>query len=197
MTETCAYTRDILVDLETLGTNGRAPVLSIGAVEFDLEGKSTGSYRTFYANVGLQTSLDAGLKPDAGAFYWWLEQGEQARKRLSEMPRLTLNEALHDLWSWIGLYGYEFRLWAHGANFDPGILESAYATLSWNNGRVPWKYNAVRDTRTLFHVAGLDWDTAFAELVGEGQHDALQDAIASAKLVQRAWSMVRSAVAPC
>jgi len=47
---------DYMIDLETLGTKVDAPVLSIGAVEFNLETGKLG--QEFYCVLDLQSQLD-------------------------------------------------------------------------------------------------------------------------------------------
>jgi hypothetical protein len=77
-----------------------------------------------------------------------------------------------------------FRLWAHGTNSDLPILESAYRAMRFNG--YPWRYNAARDTRTLFHAVCMDWGAEFEAMRGT-KYDALAGARAQATLVKRAW----------
>jgi len=73
---------DVMLDLETMGKKSNAAIVSIGAVEFDIETGKTG--REFYKVVDLQSCLDLGLKVEASTIYWWLMQSEAARKRICE-----------------------------------------------------------------------------------------------------------------
>lgn len=61
---------DVMVDLETFGTQGNAVIAAIGAVGFD-EGAifRFGDYTT---GIDIQTCLDAGLTINGGTLYWWL-----------------------------------------------------------------------------------------------------------------------------
>ncbi len=58
----------LMLDLETWGTAPGSALRSIGAVFFDLDGK-TGE--TFYRNIDKQSCLDAGLKIDPATVSWW------------------------------------------------------------------------------------------------------------------------------
>lgn len=195
MSETMAFTTDVMVDLETLSTAPTAAILSIGAVAFELTGD--GPIRRispsgvelesrryeFYANVMLDSR---NSKVDDGTLRWWLGQSEAARARLSTPEPLWPSVAIADFENWLERLGVgdEFRIWGHGANFDIPILEHAFGR------RVPWRYNAARDTRTLFHIAGAPWDDWFKEMAHGEEHDALADAHLQVRMVQRAWKML-------
>jgi exodeoxyribonuclease VIII len=183
MTETMAYQFDVMLDLETLSTLPNARILSIGAWPFRLDDGPV-PFEPFYRNVAVE-SQDGAVDE---AFYWWLKQSEAARLRLTNPEPVGSSEAVLDLYLWfeeIGGKDKEFRLWSHGTSFDVPILQSLYHDWGYNT---PWKYNATRDTRTLFHAAGLDWDTA--DEMREPSHDALDDARCQATLVKRAWALL-------
>lgn len=185
--------KQVMVDLETMGTRPDSAIVAIGAVFFNLPTLETPAPEfgpSFYANVDLQSSIDAGLKVDGNTVYWWLEQDEAARRRLLD-KRLGLEQALHEFrYFW---EGYEPQpdspgsyvrfqeqhdmstqyLWAHGLDFDVGILRTAYAQIHRPH---PWKYNRVNDDRTLYRNTG---EPPWAELRGElegVEHNALYDA---------------------
>lgn len=181
MSETRDFEWDVMLDLETLSTAPDAAILSIGAWPFRLDTQAV-SIEPFYRNV----RIGAGGRSDDGAVRWWLQQSAGALGRLMDPAPEHLDDVLDDLWDWLMRLAPEkrFRLWSHGAAFDVPILESAWRRARYDDP--PWRYNAVRDTRTLFHVAGLDWDAAWEELGGV-THDALDDARKAATLVKRAW----------
>jgi DNA polymerase III epsilon subunit-like protein len=64
----------LMLDLETLGNKSNSAILSIGAVEFDLETGETG--REFYQRIDLQSCIDKGLIINGSTFYWWITQNE-------------------------------------------------------------------------------------------------------------------------
>ncbi|MFK2871789.1 3'-5' exoribonuclease, partial [Salmonella enterica subsp. enterica serovar Weltevreden] len=71
----------LMIDLETMGNGPYAPVISIGAVFFDLKTGETGG--DFSVNVSLESSMRYRARPDASTILWWMEQGEDARKSLT------------------------------------------------------------------------------------------------------------------
>lgn len=63
----------LMVDLETMGNGPYAPVISIGAVFFDLKTGETGE--DFSVNISLESSMRYRARPDASTILWWMEQG--------------------------------------------------------------------------------------------------------------------------
>lgn len=137
----------VMVDLETMGTTPGCAILSIGAVKFDPENHVVlGEY--FYETVSIESCLKARLKIEADTFKWWLTQDEVARQALCAGRQLSIQDALAAFWTFFRGSTY---LWSHGANFDVPVLDVAHKRA----GRVaPWNFWDVRDTRTLFDLAG-------------------------------------------
>ena len=197
MSERIDFTTDIMIDLETLGTGPGSAILSIGAVAFDLDGDGPigGTSPSIYRNVELG---DKNVVVDNGAFRWWLMQSDEARAKLCADPVDPLGVVLRDLNNWFRWWGRHcdadgipdgfdhFRIWSHGENFDIPLLEAGYVRCGM---KAPWRYNATRDTRTLFHTLGIRWDSWFEEMNEGVEHDALADALTQVRMVQRAWGM--------
>jgi len=159
-----------------MGTRADAAVVSIGAVEFDPETGDLG--REFYQVVDLDSSLKAGLTISGGSIYWWLMQSEAARKALTEC-NVPLDDALIGLEIFWRQTGAEF-IWGHGPSFDVAILQTAYLNIF---GKHPWKYNAARDTRTIYDDADA-WPSPEKQKHVNGlPHNALEDAKAQAHFV--------------
>jgi len=186
--------KHVMVDLETMGNGPDAAIVALGAVEFDPEfldeedgyrfyrGKLG---RTFYYNVDLQSSIDAGLTVDASTVYWWLEQSEAARKSLlkeRESLYFVLG-AFNEFWAAANAE----NIWAHGASFDVAILKSAYRKVRLKQ---PFKYNADLDTRSTYNVTGWPTDEE-KKLANKLEHNALEDAKAQALLVCNAMHRMR------
>lgn len=132
-----------MLDLETLGNKSNSPILSIGAVEFNLETGETG--REFYTTVDLQSCLDVGLKINGSTFYWWMQQSDGARKAICVEGEHILT-VLNDFRIWIKDRVEKVKIWGNGARFDIGILEDAYVT---NHLTIPWYFRSEMDVRTL------------------------------------------------
>jgi len=138
---------DIMLDLETLGNKSNAAILSIGAVEFNMETGETG--REFYMVVDLESCLDAGLIINASTFYWWMKQSDEARKGVCE-GGFDISSVLGAFNIWMGFCVDKVKIWGNGARFDIGILEDAYVA---THLKTPWYFRSEMDVRTLVAFA--------------------------------------------
>jgi hypothetical protein len=166
-----------MIDLETLGSTPGCPILSIGAAEFFPSRDSLGE--RFYKNVDLQSCIGLGLKPEGGAFYWWLQQSQAARLALVNEVQ-PLSEALLAFGEFVFFEGPKEEqpcVWGHGPSFDLAVLSAAYAVTPQPK---PWHYRQERDTRTILDLAGMR--------MGENPegHHALRDAETQALTIMTA-----------
>lgn len=134
------------------------------------------------------------LTRDPRTVQWWDDQDVEAQAAFTNP--VDLKDALFRFGDWLHTVlgrniSYpdgsmlplqdDVRIWCHGANFDPGMLEAAFRTCGLP---IPWHYRAPRDTRTIFDVAGIDDHTAWLEErpgpLGIPHH-ALDDAICQAR----------------
>jgi len=167
----------IMVDLETMGTHHRAPILSVGACVFSPAGGEIED--SFYTGVELQSNMAAGRMPDASTIMWWMSpERAAAREALLEPNKVDLFDAMIGLstWATTGRGGGHVIVWGNGATFDNVILESAY-----NDVGLPkfWSYRHDRCYRTLRALA------PHIEVPSVGtSHHALDDAIFQAKHLQ-------------
>lgn len=141
---------DVMLDLETMGNKSNAAIVSIGAVEFNIETGEMG--REFYKVVDLQSCLDAGLNVNGSTIYWWLQQDDEARKRICEKGGL-LYDVLSRFNTWMEDCVDKVRIWGNGARFDIGILEDAYLALQPCKLQTPWYFRSEMDVRTLVSFA--------------------------------------------
>jgi len=68
----------LMIDLETMGNVKNSAIVSIGAVEFNIENGDIGE--EFYAVVNLQSCLDKGMVVNGDTIYWWLNQDKKIHK---------------------------------------------------------------------------------------------------------------------
>lgn len=165
-----ARMRDIMIDLETMGTRPDSAILSIGACTFDQRSLSIGS--RFYLTISLQSSLDAGLKVDGGTVMWWLGQSDDARRDVRGGAQEPLASALCKLSAWIEEVSVERKsrcVWGNGASFDPVLLESAYRAAGIE---IPWEFWGVRCFRTIKNL----WPNVEPPARKGVHHNALDDA---------------------
>lgn len=140
----------LMLDLETMGTKTlTAPVMSIGAVEFDILTGRTG--REFYIVVDLQSVFDLGIMPQADTIMWWMQQDNDARKKITEAKGVNISQAIHEFTLFIQeLKPKNLQVWGNSNRFDLGALEIIYNKLK---KEIPWKYSLERDVRTLVSFA--------------------------------------------
>jgi exodeoxyribonuclease VIII len=141
--------KNLMIDLETMGNGSVAAFTSISAVAFN---PFTGDHNyKFECHVDLQSAFDHGLTPDASTVIWWLKQGENARRMLTDGQAQSTHimQALSDFAHFIQTKTAgvdDICVWGNGATFDISILENAYKKGSLE---VPWKSWNVRDVRTI------------------------------------------------
>ena len=174
--------RDLMIEIETLGTAPGSVILSVGAVTFDAE---TGEFgEEFYAAVEPQSAVDLGLTIDVSTLKWWMDQSEEARKAAFSGDE-PLSKVLFDLRLFV-LSVEPSRVWAKPPSFDIVLLESAYRACAIT---IPWHYRTPRDCRTLF-----DLTRATQPDVGTA-HNALDDAKSQALGVIDAYRIMASRAA--
>lgn len=175
----------IMMDIETLGNVPGDAVVQIGLVEFDpfipLE---FGRTAEFHIDLGL--AMRSGAAVDADTLRWWMTQSEAARRRVFGHPELakpayTVLEQMRAWWP-----DPNTPLWAHGAAYDPPMVLAALSGAT--RAEMPWKYRAVRDTRTLYDLVGGRPEP----MIKGVEHDAVDDAKMQATQVQQAFLFLRN-----
>jgi hypothetical protein len=73
--------KDIMLDLETLGTKPGGIILSIGAAQFDLKKGLIDADNTFYENIQISDSVEKGFTITGETIEWWFKQDDNARLR--------------------------------------------------------------------------------------------------------------------
>lgn len=187
--------RHFMIDLETLGTSGLAAILSIGAVEFTLPFMDDLGFHEgllgnqFYVNVDAQSCIDRGMLVDASTIEWWQDQSPEAQQAL-RLGKKNLHEALRLLANYLipnDIADDSCTVWAHGDVFDIAILNNAYRLCNYK--QTPWKYNRVRDARTVYDLTGV-WPSSEHDDDGSVAHNALSDAKRQARAVIAGWRTI-------
>ena len=131
-----------MIDIEGLATGPETTILTIAAQEFDpLDRDRFG--RDYYVRVDLESQ--EGRTIEQGTIDWWATQSVAVRdEAFSEQDRVPLGMALQGLHRMVW---HARRVWAQGPTYDMNILEHAFKSLQMP---LPWKYYAVRDSRTVF-----------------------------------------------
>ena len=171
---------DFSIDLETLGTRFDAPILSIGAAQFDRHTGEIG--KTFYREILVDSAIRHGVI-SGDTLRWWMNQGEAAKRVFGTENKHQLQQALVQLSAY--LPQKHGRVWGNGSSFDITILEHAYATC---NLPPIWKFWDIRDMRTAVDMG--DYQKGTIPFEGTA-HNALDDAVHQAKVIARCFANVR------
>lgn len=139
-----------MLDIETLGTDSNAVVVSISAVQFDLRTGEIGD--SYEQAIDLKAQVENGgvLEPDT--IEWWMSQSKDAQDELSRLKKNPL---------YMVLYSFnEFcisrecnALWGNGATFDNVIVRNLYRR---SGAAFDLPFYADRDVRTLVDLAGVN-----------------------------------------
>lgn len=128
--------RNIMVDLETLGQTPGCSIVAIGAVACGDDGWITD---TFYVVVSRSSCASYGLFEERQTLDWWACQSAEAREVLAIADRdgdaAGLPDALDALNAFVRRQGREVLVWGNGSDFDNAILaaaaRAAHIELAW------------------------------------------------------------------
>ena len=180
-TSTSGTCDHLMIDLETMGKNPDAPIISIGAIFFDPQTGDMGP--EFIKTIDLET---AGGVIDRDTIKWWFKQSREAQSAIMT-DEIPLDDALLQLREFIDENSGEFfvQVWGNGANFDNTILRRSYER---QGIPCPWRYYNDRDVRTIVELGkAIDFDARTAIQFEGERHNALDDARYQAKYVSVIW----------
>lgn len=126
---------DIMVDIETLGTQPGSAILAIAAVT------KCSSFVKYLSN---EDSIRQRFTMDVDTINWWLLQPPELYALITSgtAPVKGTLEAFSD---WLSGFT-NYRIWGNGAGFDIVLLEAAYRKVGV---KIPWNYWQVMCYRTL------------------------------------------------
>lgn len=167
----------IMIDIESLDTSPDCVILTIGAVLFDPKGFGVIEKLELRPTIEEQTEIyNRSINEDT--LRWWSEQSPEAlEEAMGDTGRISFKEAMETLYK----FCWNRRaVWSNGASFDIVVMESAWRNLDM---RIPWPYYTVRDTRTLYEIAGV----SLKDGGHVTSHRAVEDAERQAIVVQKAY----------
>lgn len=184
----------IMLDLETLGNESDAVILSIGAVRFnpgqvesyeEMTAPFMGVPRTFYTTVSIESCLKSGLKPTGSTIQWWMQQSPAAKQGVFKGTK-PLAVALDEFASFA--QGAK-ALWGNGATFDNVIIENAWrAAFDTSVKPFPIAYYHHYCFRTLKSIVPKEK----LPMIRYGtSHNALDDAVTQAIHCQKLYREIR------
>lgn len=155
----------IMVDLETWDTTSTAVILSIGAVVI---GAPDQECPQFYVEVDPRTQYMRTKSIDT--MNWWEQQGNCPCNGTT-----SLVDALFKFREYLTKITARPIIWCKGTDFDTAILAHAYKQMG---AETPWKYNDVRDFRTLKKMFA---ESMVITIENPNPHNALADAVFQAQ----------------
>lgn len=181
------------IDLETLSTGPYSVIPSIGIVKFD---PYTGEIiDRFFTHIDINDQVKLGLRISPDTFMWWMNQSEEARKKLSEpynknqlikpiaLTAVAACEAINKFLNKSGEPAIKNHtiVWGNGPGFDCNILRDLFNVV----GIEPeWNYWNERCVRTAIDLGGVDKKNVKRDGT---HHNAIDDAEYQAKLVTEAF----------
>lgn len=164
---------DLMIDLETLGTDSDTPVISIGAVFFDIATKKLGG--TFYMALDVNEQIARGRKPTGDTIRWWLGQSDAAKRVFHEKAKPAA-EVLTIFNQWYAGTNPKAYAWGNGSTFDISIMEHILKDYGL---KTLWGYNRVMDLRTFKRFCAKGEQVKKSGVA----HNALDDAVSQAQYV--------------
>jgi hypothetical protein len=144
-------------------------------------------------NLSIPEQQALGMEMDAGTIQWWHDQeakapGAWARATSNPYPIRTALEHVNAWITW-ATGGGDALVWCHGATFDCPLLAELYRRAGVP---CPWQFWSVRDTRTLYDLAGINPK----EWAVPPPHVALNDAIGQTRAANAALAILARAHQP-
>ena len=151
--------KDIMVDIETLGTDSNSVVVSISAVTFDFLTGKTGKQFEIGINV-LEQALNGGMI-DNDTMKWWSTQSRDAKKALTRIQVEDVEESLKAFNLWIAeaisVDLKDVKLWGNGSGFDNVLIRNLYRRSGLDFVLPYWCDNDVRTLVTLANINTRDY----------------------------------------
>ena len=184
-------TKCYVFDLETLGQQKNAVVVSAAFLAFDFTEKKTFEELladTFYVKFSItDQKQNHGRTTDKSTIEWWMKQDHEVKKELapSKLDK-TVGEASEAILEYLASRGIHngnskkvFRF-CRGQDFDIPILESLMASAKYE---LPGAFYNSRDIRTFVSAVIMDLNTTtiykdnveYKTLKGFKKHDARHD----------------------
>ena len=176
--------KHLMVDLETLATSPDAAILTIGAVLFDPKGQGIIDKIEIRPTIEDQTEIYNRSINDATMEWWGKQSPEAIEEAMGDRDRVSFEEAMNQLYKFC--WNRSRCAWSNGASFDVVAMDHAWKQLGKNT---PWNFWDIRDTRTLYDIAGV-------KLKDGGHvtsHKAVEDAERQAIVVQQGYMKLMKA----
>jgi|14_taG_2_1085336.scaffolds.fasta_scaffold08161_2 exodeoxyribonuclease VIII len=132
---------DAMLDIETLGVDPGAAILSAGVVYFNPSTGKTHDEELFLFDPRQQPERSI----EYGTMIWWMNQTREAQAHWRDSQFPNLQTEIARFVKFCKKHG-DVTWWACGPHFDFVMMESL---LKQQGTPAPWKFWKLRDTRTL------------------------------------------------
>lgn len=160
---------DLMLDLETVGTNPGCAIIAIACTPFNANTGKIYKDRTFYTAINFEDSMKYGFSYDRNTVNWWLKTNEELFVTLKE-DKTTVQQATVAFMKYMESLPKGIRVWGNSARFDLGIL--SYFLFKQKIYITPWVTWNERDFRT---IKNLDKNTAESIAFEGEKHNPLDD----------------------
>lgn len=168
--------KDLMIDLETLGSSYGSVITQIGACYFDRLSGEIGE--KFQVNIDMDDAVKEGLFIEGGSVRFWFDQ---KHRTFLNPPLLPLRKALEDYRAFSKKAEF---VWSH-ATFDFSMLLATCFKLGIKPVN---RYSVTKDIRTLVELANLQKED---DVYPDDAHDALADCIRQVGYCSKAFNILK------
>lgn len=154
---------DVMLDVETLGTDGMFTVLNVTFVPFNI--KNGEQWNPFSINIDVKDSEKLGFKSDEDTKTWWKNQNQEIFKKLNENTE-SIENVTNKIQQFINKNKF-VRFWA-SAPLDYQAISNLFSSVGKKNPIDHKKKFCTRTVRMLH-----DSEHTPIEIVND--HDPVQD----------------------
>jgi hypothetical protein len=140
---------DVMVDIETLGTNKDSTIFQIAAATFDVE---TGEIFEVYEQVA-DIEKNKTVNVTGSTLKWWLKTNKELLQEILNKGTEASGVILIDFHGWLHKLKLKYQevcLWGNGILFDNALIQEQLNAMGFD---YPIYYKNDRDVRTIVDLA--------------------------------------------
>lgn len=176
---------DVMVDIETLGTQSDSTIFQIAAVAFDI---TNGEIIKKFNHAADVEEDKKPLKVDGSTLKWWLSTNKDLFEKLLNSGEYSSEHLLLVFHNWLSVLAaeYDVHLWGNGILFDNKMIQHQLEALGCN---YPIFFTNDRDVRTIVELAAFKLGITPGQLKAKYNdenlvaHDAYDDVLYQVRLV--------------
>ena len=185
---------DIMVDIETLGTDVNSTIFQIAGMSFDIR---TGlAIRTFDATADISKNED--ICATGSTIRWWMNNNKELFQSLLNEGEDSSDDILLQFYDWIANHQEltdvkNIYLWGNGNLFDNSMISSQFKAIGLD---YPIFYGNDRDVRTILELASMKLGVSEQQLKNRWAdtnmvaHNAIDDVYFQVDLVSQCYNIL-------